>query len=110
MLRGDFISNKTEERRLWIQAKRNGQEVEVEIKDNGDVDIVQSGQSSLGAAGGGQLFTERKQLGGVHLYLAQLIAHDHQFAVKISSDTAQGWGAIFQIRVPITEERVKQER
>jgi K+-sensing histidine kinase KdpD len=100
-----LASNKSQERRLWIQAKRNGKEIEVEIKDSGDVDIVESSQSSLGAASGGKLFTERKQLGGVNLYLAQMIAHDHGFAVKISSDMAQGWGAVFQIRMPITEEK-----
>jgi K+-sensing histidine kinase KdpD len=103
-----LASNKSQERRLWIQAKRNGKEIEVEIKDSGDVDIVESSQSSLGAASGGKLFTERKQLGGVNLYLAQMIAHDHGFAVKISSDMAQGWGAVFQIRMPITEEKRAQ--
>ena len=103
-----LVSNKDQERRLWIEAKRNGKEIEVKIKDSGDVDIVESSQSSLGAASGGKLFTERKQLGGVNLYLGQMIAHDHGFGVKISSDMAQGWGAVFEIRLPITEENSAQ--
>ena len=69
---------------------------------------MESSQSSLGAASGGKLFTERKQLGGVNLYLGQMIAHDHGFGVKISSDMAQGWGAVFEIRLPITEENSAQ--
>lgn len=96
--------NKERKREVWIEAKREGIYTTVVIKDSGELDIIEARNSTLGAAGGGKLFTERGQRGGVNLYIAQSIAHDHEFVMRIGSDPGHGLGAVFEIKMPVKEQ------